>query len=286
MRTRCSRRLALALSLLAAVVAAPPALAVTPGAQLDQSAAGAVTTNDFVSRLHAVGVGQTFTAGRSGLLTDVVVRLSQVTAGTPGAIQAQITAVAGGVPDTGAVLATESLGAAIAPAAADYEITFSSPPTVQAGTQYGLVLSEVGGVLDTHTIWDAVASATYAGGDGFLLNPGASASAKDYLFETYVLATAGPGQVPTAAPPPSRAAYCAAPGNSDPKTGLPIAAGTFIDLVLRQPAVDSHYAGATPAIYVEGKGLTCDPPPPGFRSLGLAAATLGVQGDLYPYFAP
>jgi hypothetical protein len=37
--------------------------------------------------------------------------------------------------------------------------------------------------------------------------------------------------------------------------------GTFLDLQVGQPTVDPAYKGATPAIFVQGKGITCDPPP-------------------------
>lgn len=47
-------------------------------------------------------------------------------------------------------------------------------------------------------------------------------------------------------PAPSRAGYCLK--------------GVFLDLELGQPALDPVYAGAVPAIYIEGVGITCDPP--------------------------
>jgi hypothetical protein len=80
-----------------------------------------------------------------------------------------------------------------------------------------------------------------------------------------------------------RAAYCAAQGNTRPD-GTAIVAGTFLELRPGQPAKDSHYSGATPAIFVEGKGLTCDPPPPGFVRDGLAGDAQHVASGLYPYF--
>ena len=41
-----------------------------------------------------------------------------------------------------------------------------------------------------------------------------------------------------------------------------------------------------PAIFVEGKGLTCDPPPPGYVQKGLAGDDQHVAGNFYPYYAP
>jgi hypothetical protein len=75
-----------------------------------------------------------------------------------------------------------------------------------------------------------------------------------------------------------RAGYCAVPGDVDPATSQPIPAGTFLNLVVGQPASDPDYAGATAANYVQGEGITCDPPP-------AADSQQGYQGA-YPYFAP
>ena len=67
---------------------------------------------------------------------------------------------------------------------------------------------------------------------------------------------------------PARGAYCAVTGDSNPFTGAAIPAGTFLNLGLGQPAFDSHYKGAVPAFYVQGVGLTCDPPPAGLAAAG------------------
>lgn len=40
------------------------------------------------------------------------------------------------------------------------------------------------------------------------------------------------------------------------------------------------------ADFVQGRGLTCTPPPAGYRRHGLASAKLGVPGGTYPYYAP
>jgi hypothetical protein len=44
------------------------------------------------------------------------------------------------------------------------------------------------------------------------------------------------------------------------------------------------HAGAIHASYVEGTGLTCSPPPPGYTHHGYASE--GVQPGTYPYYAP
>ncbi len=83
----------------------------------------------------------------------------------------------------------------------------------------------------------------------------------------------------------SRVGYCAAAGNTNPFTGAPIAPGTFLDLLQDQPATDGHYTGATPAIFVQGIGITCDVPPAGDTKQGKAPPSLGVPTGFYDYWA-
>jgi hypothetical protein len=77
-------------------------------------------------------------------------------------------------------------------------------------------------------------------------------------------------------PQTNRSGYCSAPGNTNGLTGASIPAGTFLDLATGQPSEDAHYAGATPAIFVAGQGITCDPPPVGFVLSGLVG--------IYPFY--
>ncbi len=81
------------------------------------------------------------------------------------------------------------------------------------------------------------------------------------------------------APPPAREAYCSVAGNTNPFTGAPIPAGTFLNLLAGQPATDKHYTGAVPAWWVQGVGLTCSLTP---AQAALAAAStqrVGGAGD-------
>jgi hypothetical protein len=81
------------------------------------------------------------------------------------------------------------------------------------------------------------------------------------------------------APPPAREAYCSVAGNTNPFTGDPIPAGTFLDLLAGQANTDKHYTGDVPAWYVEGVGLTCSLTP---AQAALAAAStqrVGAAGD-------
>jgi hypothetical protein len=67
----------------------------------------------------------------------------------------------------------------------------------------------------------------------------------------------------------ARVGYCSAAGDTW-ADGSPIAPGTFLDLLDGQPSTDPHYSGATFAIFVEGRGLTCDAPPVGYKRHGAA----------------
>ena len=83
----------------------------------------------------------------------------------------------------------------------------------------------------------------------------------------------------------SRVGYCAAAGNTNPFTGVAIAPGTFLNLLQDQPATDSNYTGATPALFVQGIGITCDAPPAGDTKQGKAPPALGVPTGFYDYWA-
>lgn len=83
---------------------------------------------------------------------------------------------------------------------------------------------------------------------------------------------------------PARAAYCSAAGNTHGSTGAALVPGTFLDLEYGQPATDSHYTGATPARYVQGKGLTCDNAPAGYTASGTAGAAQSTVGGIYAYW--
>jgi hypothetical protein len=85
--------------------------------------------------------------------------------------------------------------------------------------------------------------------------------------------------------PLARAGYCSAAGDRA-VDGSPLQPGTFLDLVVGEPAHDSHYTGATPAIFVKGEGLTCGAPPAGYVRHGFAADAQHVGTGMYPYYVP
>jgi hypothetical protein len=52
-----------------------------------------------------------------------------------------------------------------------------------------------------------------------------------------------------------------------------------------QPTGLTPPPGTTIANYVAGQGITCLPPPPGYKRHGLASATLGVPAGTYPFYS-
>jgi uncharacterized surface protein with fasciclin (FAS1) repeats len=82
----------------------------------------------------------------------------------------------------------------------------------------------------------------------------------------------------------SRVGYCAVAGNTYP-SGTPVKPGQFLNLQAGQPDADYHYAGAVPAAYAEGIGLTCVTPSTGYKQEGMAPANLHVPANTYPYWA-
>ncbi len=60
--------------------------------------------------------------------------------------------------------------------------------------------------------------------------------------------------------------------------GATIAPGTFVNLDDGQIYTDPHYAGATPAIFVQGEGLTCGAPPVGYTQQGDATSAMDPAG--------
>jgi len=60
--------------------------------------------------------------------------------------------------------------------------------------------------------------------------------------------------------------------------------GTFFNLVRGQPSADPTYDGWVYASYVDGKGLTCDPPPEGWVATTTAPDEYGIPGNTYPWY--
>jgi hypothetical protein len=96
------------------------------------------------------------------------------------------------------------------------------------------------------------------------------------LVGVVTLALVGAGTAAAADPNPGdvdhRAAYCLG--------------SRFLDLVYKQPELDKTYEGAVLAWYVQGKGLTCDAPPPGYVAFTTAPDEFGIPGQLYAWWVP
>src|SRR6476619_5391779 len=67
-----------------------------------------------------------------------------------------------------------------------------------------------------------------------------------------------------------RAGYCSVSGNTA-ADGTALQPGTFLDLLIGEPTTNGHFAGAAPANFVKGTGLTCASPPAGYVRHGFAS---------------
>ena len=83
----------------------------------------------------------------------------------------------------------------------------------------------------------------------------------------------------------ARAGYCSVVGNTA-FDGSPLQPGTFLDLIVGEPAKNGHYTGAAPAIFVKDTGLTCGTPPAGYVRHGFAADAQHIGSGIYPYYIP
>ena len=83
----------------------------------------------------------------------------------------------------------------------------------------------------------------------------------------------------------ARAGYCSVAGNTN-ADGSDLAPGTYLDLVVGEPARNGHLAGAVPANFVQGSGLTCSGPPAGYVRRGLATDAEHVRSGMYPLYVP
>ena len=250
-------------AVLAVVVAAcawsGSALAITPGAQLDQSQGMIEGNADIVP---GIIIGQTFTAGISGQLTEISITLANPFAATS-PLHAVLTGVDGaGQPDLATATASLDLQPSDIPGAPTLvELHFAGSPSVAAGQTYAIVLSttDVAG----YQIFGAGSIPFYTAGEAWgSFDGGLSWSdvGGDADFATYVL------------PPAARAGYCLA--------------GRFLDLAAGQPDTDPTYKGATLAIFVKGTGITCDPPPAGYSLVGRTTDADNVGVGTYALYAP
>lgn len=248
------------LGIVAAAVMTPAAFSVTPGATLDQSQD---VTEGCATFTPGTRIGQVFTAGVSGRLSDFLLTLGNAS-GAVGFVHVVLTGVDGsGLPDLSAEIASVDLPSSSIPVPdpALVDLQFGNP-SLAVGNQYAVLVStsdttgyEIcgGGSIDYYTggqAWgttDGGASWSDVGGDSH--------------FSTYML-------------PPSntREGYCLN--------------GRFLNLAVGQPNLDPTYSGAVPSIFVRGLGISCDPPPPGYTQQGRTTDNDNVGAGTYALWAP
>lgn len=168
-------------------------------------------------------------------------------------------------------------------------ISFELPDGVElaSGQAYVLYATTLNSSGSGASTWGVVDGATYDGGGFVFQNGGSLFAGWDGNWSWYDLAFQARFGTPIRVvfrPVPARGGYCTVPGNTNPYTGAALTPGTFVNLAQAQVTSDPSYAGVVPAIYVEGKGLTCDAPPAGYTQHGLAGDDQKVGSGLYPYY--
>jgi hypothetical protein len=139
--------------------------------------------------------GQTFTEGITGQVTkvDFTVFCNGCTSNPN--IAVSIRATSGGVP-TGADLASTTIAGDNSGSTATLTATFSSPPTLTAGTQYALIVHPVSAPGGSGYFWIRASPSSYAGGSRVLSSDSGSSwtadSTRDYNFHEYVSAGYAP----------------------------------------------------------------------------------------------
>jgi len=277
------RKLVVACLIALVVVAVPNALAVGVVGVPDQSAAGPSADDYFIefSEIHGEQAAQTFTAGISGRLTNVVIPAWNdcCSPGPTGNVYVDVMAVDGlGAPDPSTVLGTSDpipTASLSTSSPADLTFMFPAPVAVTAGTQYALVIREAGGFDHMH-LYVALSAVPYASGNAFFGSAGSFFSRGplySFIFTTYVV---GGGN--------ARLGYCSVASNTNALTGEALVSGTFLNLMAGQPESDAHYTGAMRASYLEGLGISCDVPT-GFTATGTTVG-YGGAGDpgTYPFY--
>jgi Domain of unknown function (DUF4082) len=169
------RALAICASLLLVGLVPGSTLAITPS-NLDQQNDPAMSLNHFVGT--GSDLAQTFTAGKSGLLSGVDL---YVNADPSVSLPVSIEATTSGLP-TGSALASAS--STVSPTAGWVHFSFPTPLSVVKDTVYAIVYNTSDGGA-----WFG-STDTYPGGQGFILDPPwtttVSLTVSDFAFRTYV----------------------------------------------------------------------------------------------------
>jgi hypothetical protein len=172
---------------------------VAPGAALDQSNPSRASVCRFTGWLPDDAAGwaaQTFTAGSSGSLTDVVVSLR---VGDPRIAVAIAPVDADGRPVVATPLAATSLAVGATTSYVDVDASFPTPAKVEAGKQYAIVVSSASNGAANDWVWKAdlgtsttdpvgtrCGDGAYGGGRFWVSSAPIGADA-DFFFQTYVV---------------------------------------------------------------------------------------------------
>jgi List-Bact-rpt repeat protein len=204
-RSRLRLVIALGASLLPLAAAAAYAeSALAPGAVADQSNAARSSPCRFTGWVPddaSSWAAQTFTAGTTGLLTDVVL----LARGTVPSITVAITPLdPAGAPAVGNNLASVTLPFPSPPTYSEIPVSFTTPAKVERGTQYAIVLSsatatpegaffvawqsDVGATL-TDRNGTQCQSGVYEGGRAWGKGVDPPGADSDFFFTTYVVPT-------------------------------------------------------------------------------------------------
>ena len=179
---------------------APGGSRIEPGAVLDQSnpwRAAPCRYWGWAPDDASSWAAQTFTAGTTGTLTNVVLPLR----GTTDQITIAIAPVdASGMPVVASPLASISVAFAKPTTYTSFDFLFPSPPRVAAGKQYAIVLSSPAQTTSVYVAWEGDIGSTYGDESGARCADGAYPSGRawskgtsplgpnaDFFFQTYVI---------------------------------------------------------------------------------------------------
>ena len=188
--------LALALAIVGSATSSPASSLAAPNAALDQSnptRARPCRFSGWVPDSANEWVAQTFTAGVTGNLTDVVLSVSVSNPRNPVAV---VPVDAGGQPVVATPLASATLAIDAAPYR-DVDVLFSPPARVEAGKQYAVVLfapaagawawqGDIGPSF-TDPLGNRCATGAYTRGRPWFSNSATLMADGDFFFQTYVV---------------------------------------------------------------------------------------------------
>jgi hypothetical protein len=191
----------LALVIVGSGITGPSTSLVSPGAMLDQSnpsRASACRYTGWVPDDATGWAAQTFTAGVTGSLTNVVLWLR---VSDPRISVAITPADESGQPVVATQLASTGMEVATIGTYVDVEVSFSTPARVEAGKRYAIVLFAPTTAVPSSWTWKAdlgssttdpsgtrCADGAYAGGR-FWVSSAALGADADFFFQTYVVPT-------------------------------------------------------------------------------------------------